>query len=150
MALLDLGNPRLPAFIDPLLGCSALVVGPGRVAPKPSPDHKRGGTRRPTDYGKRMCQQLIEALASCNPLLVSGFAYGVDILAQTYAAQLGLATVGCTAQGLDRIYPAKHQKHLAAILAHWVWFRSFCPPTLLSGPTFYGVTASSPDWPTPR
>jgi len=85
------------------------------------------GTRRPTDYGKRMCQQLIEALAPYNPLLVSGFAYGVDILAQTYAAQLGLATVGCMAQGLDRIYPAKHQKHLAAILAHGGLVSEFLP-----------------------
>ncbi|MEL0261902.1 MAG: DNA-processing protein DprA [Flavobacteriaceae bacterium] len=148
MALLDLGNPRLPAFIDP--DAPLLLLARGEWPPNYPRIISMVGTRRPTDYGKRMCQQLIEALAPYNPLLVSGFAYGIDILAQTYAAQLGLATLGCMAQGLDRIYPAKHQKHLAAILAHGGLVSEFCPPTLLSGPTFYSVTASSPDWPTPR
>ncbi len=37
------------------------------------------GTRKPTHYGKRMCQKLVEEIAQYNPLIVSGLAYGIDV-----------------------------------------------------------------------
>jgi DNA processing protein len=44
------------------------------------------------------------------PLIVSGLAYGIDILAHRAALQEGLATVGVMATGLDIEYPAAHRK----------------------------------------
>jgi len=40
------------------------------------------GTRKITSYGTALCEELVAELAPLNPIIVSGFAYGVDICAQ--------------------------------------------------------------------
>lgn len=73
------------------------------------------GTRRPTDYGKDLCAQMITELASRHKdlMIVSGLAYGIDVVAHRAAVQNGLPTVGVMAHGLDIIYPSQH-KEIAA------------------------------------
>ena len=44
-------------------------------------------------------------------VIVSGFAYGVDIIAHKAAIRHGLQTVACLAHGLDTLYPASHKKY---------------------------------------
>lgn len=66
------------------------------------------GTRTITAYGKAFCEELIAELAPLEPVIVSGFAYGVDIYAQKLAVKHGLQTVACMAHGLDRTYPPAH------------------------------------------
>jgi DNA processing protein len=63
------------------------------------------GTRLPTDYGKAMCEQIIQALSEQGVLILSGLAYGVDTAAHRTALAAGLPTVGVLAHGLDQIYP---------------------------------------------
>ena len=43
------------------------------------------GTRAPTSQGLALCRKLIEELAPFNPLIVSGFARGIDIEAHKTA-----------------------------------------------------------------
>ncbi|HAN78199.1 MAG TPA: DNA-protecting protein DprA [Bacteroidales bacterium] len=68
------------------------------------------GTRNATEYGKTVCNLLIEQLASLNiPLvIVSGLAYGIDICAHKASIKNNLPTVASLAHGLDRIYPGNH------------------------------------------
>jgi DNA processing protein len=68
------------------------------------------GTRQATDYGREQTEALVRGLVPHNPLVISGLAYGIDILAHRAALQEGLATVGVMATGLDVIYPAAHRK----------------------------------------
>ncbi len=68
------------------------------------------GTRQATDYGQAQTEALIRGIASHQPLIVSGLAYGIDIMAHRAALQEGLPTVGVMATGLDVIYPAAHRK----------------------------------------
>ena len=46
-----------------------------------------------------------------NPIIVSGFAYGTDIVAHKSALKHQLQTVGCMAQGLQNTYPKQHLKY---------------------------------------
>ncbi|HLN94253.1 MAG TPA: DNA-processing protein DprA [Flavobacterium sp.] len=69
------------------------------------------GTRQITPYGVDCCKRLIADLAPLDPVIVSGFAYGVDIVAHQAALEHGLQTIGVLAHGLDRIYPAAHRKY---------------------------------------
>lgn len=71
------------------------------------------GTRQVTSYGTEFCKKLLEDLAPLNPIIVSGFAYGVDIIAHQTAMDLGLQTVGVLAHGLNQIYPKVHKKYVA-------------------------------------
>lgn len=73
------------------------------------------GTRNVTSYGQDFCKKLLEEIAPLNPTIISGFAYGVDIVAHTAAIDLGLQTVGVLAHGLNQIYPSSHKKHMAAM-----------------------------------
>lgn len=73
------------------------------------------GTRQMTGYGSAFITEFIEAIAPLNPIIVSGFAYGVDIAAQRAAVENNLQTIGCLAHGLNQIYPKVHQKYVAQV-----------------------------------
>ncbi len=70
------------------------------------------GTRQVTAYGTEFCKKLLEELALFNPIIVSGFAYGVDIVAHQTALEQQLQTVGVLAHGLNQIYPKSHKKYV--------------------------------------
>jgi DNA processing protein len=71
------------------------------------------GTRQITSYGTEFCRKLIEDLAPLDPIIVSGFAYGVDIVAHQLAMDHNLQTIGVVAHGLNQIYPKPHKKYVA-------------------------------------
>lgn len=71
------------------------------------------GTRQITPYGTEFTKKLIEDLAPLNPIIVSGFAYGVDIVAHQVAMEHKLQTIGVLAHGLNQIYPKTHKKYMA-------------------------------------
>jgi DNA processing protein len=67
------------------------------------------GTRSATDYGKEVCQNIIQELTDQGIMVVSGLAYGIDSCAHRTALATGLPTVGVLGHGLDRIYPAQNK-----------------------------------------
>ena len=71
------------------------------------------GTREVTSHGVDFCKKLIEDLAIFNPIIVSGFAYGVDIVAHQVAMENKLQTIGVLAHGLNQVYPKVHKKYVA-------------------------------------
>jgi len=71
------------------------------------------GTRQITSYGTEFCRKLIEDLVPLDPVIVSGFAYGVDIVAHQLAMDYDLQTIGVVAHGLNQIYPKPHKKYVA-------------------------------------
>ena len=73
------------------------------------------GTRQITSYGTEFCRKLIEDLAPLDPIIVSGFAYGVDIVAHQLAIEYNLQTIGVVAHGLNQIYPKTHKKYVARV-----------------------------------
>lgn len=73
------------------------------------------GTRKATDYGKAMTEDIVQALQHLSPLVISGLAYGIDIAAHRTCLKQGVATLGVMASGLDIIYPALHEKTAIAM-----------------------------------
>jgi len=73
------------------------------------------GTRKITSYGRDFCNQLIEDLSKYNPIIVSGFAYGVDICAHKAAIKNNLQTIAVLAHGLEQMYPKVHKKYCSEI-----------------------------------
>ena len=74
------------------------------------------GTRTPSDNGINFCEQVIEDLQSMQPLILSGLAYGIDIVSHKKALRSGLATVAVMGAGHGYIYPAAHRKFAQEIL----------------------------------
>ena len=74
------------------------------------------GTRKMTSYGARMCREIIKSLAPYNPLIISGFATGVDITAHLAALDFGLETVAIFAHGFKHVFPKHHKPYISKIL----------------------------------
>ncbi|MDR1562149.1 MAG: DNA-processing protein DprA [Dysgonamonadaceae bacterium] len=76
------------------------------------------GTRKATDYGLSVTNQLLHDLSIKLPdlLVVSGLAFGIDVIAHRAAIRENLTTVGVLAHGLDRIYPPAHRNTAAKML----------------------------------
>lgn len=68
------------------------------------------GTRQATDYGRRITDEIVQAMQPYGVTIISGLAYGIDIAAHRASLLQQLPTVGVMASGLDIIYPQVHQK----------------------------------------
>ena len=76
------------------------------------------GTRRCTDYGTQVLNEIVTGLSPQEPVIVSGLAYGIDILSHRRSIEMGLPTVAVIAGGIDRIYPARHKRYIPEIIGN--------------------------------
>lgn len=74
------------------------------------------GSRRPTDYGKKVTRVLVKALVRHQLTIVSGLAYGIDYLAHQATLENNGRTIAVLAHGLDQIYPRAHTKMFDQII----------------------------------
>ena len=76
------------------------------------------GTRKATPYAADCITQLTARLKQLCPdiLIVSGLAYGVDIMAHRQAIDHALPTVAVLAHGLDTLYPSRHRKEATLMM----------------------------------
>jgi DNA processing protein len=68
------------------------------------------GTRKPSGYGVRICEEITEGLKQYNPLIISGLAFGVDITAHRRCVAMGIPNIGVMGHGLQRMYPTEHRE----------------------------------------
>lgn len=66
------------------------------------------GTRKPSDYGKKIAYDLAFAAAERGAIVVSGLAYGIDSIAHRGALAAGGITVAVLGTAIDDIYPSGH------------------------------------------
>ncbi len=66
------------------------------------------GTRRPTEYGRRVTADLCDALAARGVTVVSGLALGIDARAHASALDAGGRTIAVLGNGLDTVYPSEN------------------------------------------
>ncbi len=76
------------------------------------------GTRRSTDYGESVCSKMVEDLSLLFPdiVIISGFAYGIDICSHKAAIQNKVPTIAVFGHGVDQVYPSVHSKYLKSVL----------------------------------
>jgi DNA processing protein len=67
------------------------------------------GTRNHSDYGKWVCEKLIEELKPHGVLVISGLAFGIDTIAHKTALRQAMKTIGVLAHGLHGIYPVQNK-----------------------------------------
>jgi DNA processing protein len=83
------------------------------------------GTRKVTDYGKKLTRELVESMLPYGITVVSGLAYGVDIMAHRACLELGLPTVGVMGHGHDKMYPESHTKYAKEMLENGALLTEF-------------------------
>ncbi|NUY80180.1 DNA-protecting protein DprA [Flavobacterium sp. MAH-1] len=83
------------------------------------------GTRNATAYGNEFCRKLVSDLAPLNPIIVSGFALGIDIIAHQAALENDLQTIAVIGNGLKQVYPKAHKKYIGPINSNGGFFSEF-------------------------
>jgi DNA processing protein len=83
------------------------------------------GTRKMTPYGKAFIEEFMKGIAGYNPIIVSGFAYGVDITAHLEALKHGLQTVAVMAHGIGRTYPYAHKRYVDEVMLNGGFYTEF-------------------------
>ncbi len=88
------------------------------------------GARSFSEYGRAVCQELIEGLRGQNIVVVSGLALGIDSIAHRAALRAGLQTIAVPGSGIEDkvIYPAIHKSLAKSILEAGGCLLSEFPP----------------------
>ena len=88
----------------------------GRLGPEDAVAVAIVGTRKASDYGRRVAERFAAGLAEAGVTVVSGLAYGIDVAAHRAALAAGGRTVAVLGSGVDRIYPSRHGDVVRGIL----------------------------------
>ena len=122
--LLDLSDPPVGLF---LRGRSITNV-PDRVAIV--------GSRKCSDVGRSVAEDLGRALVSAGLAVVSGAAHGIDAAAHRGALQAGGRTVAVLGSGIDVAYPASSRELLGTIPRSGAIVSEY-PPGVPAGPRHF-------------
>lgn len=70
------------------------------------------GTRQATTYGKDLCRAIVLGLCAHleDLVVVSGLAFGIDVIAHRAALEGGIPTVAVLGHGLSTLYPHAHRE----------------------------------------
>ena len=106
--LLAVGHGHYPALLREIYDPPAFLWMRGDLTEADGRAVAVVGTRRPTDYGRRVAASLSAGLARAGLTVVSGLAYGIDVEAHRAALEAGGRTLAVLGSGVDRIYPGHH------------------------------------------
>ncbi|HUV92145.1 MAG TPA: DNA-processing protein DprA [Anaerolineales bacterium] len=87
------------------------------------------GTRRITQYGRQVANEIAGMLAQNGVTVVSGLARGVDSAAHQAALDNGGRTLAVFGSGIDRIYPPENRKLVEHIVSHGAVLSDYPPGT---------------------
>ena len=87
------------------------------------------GTRRMSEYGKRMAYKIGYELGAAGAVVVSGMALGNDSVATAGAIAAGGHTVAVLGSGIDIVYPREHQTLFEEILRRGAVMTEYPPGT---------------------
>lgn len=118
-------DPEYPELLRHCLDGPILLFARGHISLNDKKIISIVGTREMTTYGRSFCEQFIEEIAPLDPVIVSGFALGVDICAQKTALDHGLQTIACLAHGLNKIYPSVHKRFVKPVMENGGFFTEF-------------------------
>jgi DNA processing protein len=106
------------------------------------------GTRNNNEYGKNICEKLIEELAGEEVIVVSGLAFGIDSIAHKAAIKNEMKTIGVLAHGLDRVYPSQNSALAKQMITNGgllTEFRSLTKPDRQNFPSRNRIVAGISD-----
>lgn len=89
----------------------------GRLFPSDKKTIAVVGTRKVTEYGKKVTLQLVKDLVANGFTIISGLARGVDGIAHKAALGNGGKTIAVLGSGVDVVYPPEHKALARAIIA---------------------------------
>lgn len=105
-------DPNYPAMLAECSDSPPLLYHRGRLGLNCTQRLSVVGTRKASSYGRDNTRRIIAELAELvdDLVIVSGLAYGIDIMAHRAALEFGLATIAVLAHGFSTLYPQAHRE----------------------------------------
>lgn len=85
------------------------------------------GSRRLSEYGRRVTERIAYELASCGLTIVSGLARGIDCVAHNAALSAGGRTLAVLGSGVSCIYPSENKALSERIIKNGAILSEFYP-----------------------
>ena len=115
--LVPFTDPRFPALLREIDDPPAALFVMGQAESLAEPQVAIVGSRAATPLGRSTAADFARALNRRGLCITSGLAEGIDAAAHEAALDSGGPTVAVCANGLDRVYPRRHEKMAARIAA---------------------------------
>ncbi len=115
--ILHLDSPDYPYLLRQIPGAPLLLFVKGNASLLNQQQIALVGSRRPTRDGCEAAATLSRELSQHGIVITSGLAQGIDAICHQTAIQAGGFTVAVQGCGVDHVYPAKHKRLAADIVA---------------------------------
>jgi len=111
-------DPGYPERLKQCADAPILLYVRGNEGLNPSRSISVVGTRKASTYGKDLCRAIVLGLCSQleDLVIVSGLAFGIDVMAHRAALEGGIPTVAVLGHGLSTIYPHAHRETARKII----------------------------------
>lgn len=123
-------SPDYPAQLKAAPAPPLLLFVEGDLNALPKPQIAVVGSRHPSYVGKENTRNLIPALVESGAIITSGLALGIDGLSHQAALNARGITLAVLGSGLDNVYPKRHQRLAAELVAGGGALISECHPGL--------------------
>lgn len=127
---LTLDSDEYPAQLKEISSPPPVLFVKGRLDVLRTPQIGMVGSRNPSVSGIKIATDFAGALARAGFTVTSGMALGIDAASHQGAIDVDGLTIAVTGTGLDRVYPAKHKRLAADIVAHGALVSEFPPGTV--------------------
>lgn len=94
------------------------------------------GTRKATEYGRWVCQQIATESRAANIHFISGLAFGIDAAIHQSCVENDISNFAVLAGGFQYIYPYQHRKLAEQLLEKGGWVSEH-PPHVKPDPRFF-------------
>ncbi len=127
---------RYPHLLKYIHHAPLFLFKKGNVDLNAQPNIAIVGTRKASPYGRDLTEQFSTFFAEKGINVVSGLAYGIDIVAHKAAIQAGGITTCVLGHGLDMIYPSSHYARAKEMLDRGGWITEYLIGTQPDAPHF--------------
>lgn len=114
--LIAYGTEEYPEKLKYIFNPPALLYVKGSLPPEEHLVIAMVGSRKCTEYGKKVARELAAELAKNDCVIISGLARGIDAASHEGALQGGGPTVAVLGCGVDKIYPRENRSLYQQIL----------------------------------
>jgi DNA processing protein len=120
-------DPEYPSAFGDLADPPVMLFLRGHATPPDATSVAVVGSRRATEYGRRVAQDLGRGLGAAGVPVVSGMALGIDGAAHRGALEAKGRSVAILGRGPDRAYPARHARLMADLLVDGAVWSEYAP-----------------------
>ncbi len=105
------GEALFPRELAEILDCPLVIYYKGNISLLSETYNRIAlvGTRRPSEYGRRVAQRFVIEAVELGLVTVSGMAYGIDSDIHNYTLDCNGKTIAVLGTGISKIYPSGNQ-----------------------------------------